>query len=371
MLSQLTKNINRLPKTLINSFEPFKAKRKHSYIQIPTISPIREEATEVAIEVFDYNSAELKEYIFKNIEESKKFHENNNISWINVAGLRKKDVEEICKHFGVHYLITEDILSVDQRPKMDELDNILYCLLNMLYYNEQGSFVEQEQISIVLGKNFVLSFQEEANKDVFNSIRDKLKVPGSRVRNNPADYLCYSLIDMIVDNYYTVLEKVGEQIESLEEEIIHKGDRRSLPRISKLRKELIGLKRNFGPVREIVNGFIRSDSDLLEEKTTVYFKDVYDHIVQANDLVESYRDIMINMQDLYLNKVNLKLNEAMKVMAIATCLMAPATVIGGIFGMNFTVIPLTHQQLGFYIAVGVMIVIPAVMIISFKKRGWF
>jgi magnesium transporter len=163
----------------------------------------------------------------------------------------------------------------------------------------------------------------------------------------------------------------GERIEFLEEEVIRYSNKRNLARINQLRKELIVLKRNMVPVRDLINGFLRSESELLNEQTTKYFKDIYDHIVQANDLSENYRDRMINLQDLYLNNVNLKLNEVMKVMAIVTCLLAPATVIGGIFGMNFDRIPYLHNQYGFYIAVGAMLLIPLWMILVFKRRGWF
>ena len=167
------------------------------------------------------------------------------------------------------------------------------------------------------------------------------------------------------------MEKLGEKIEELEEEVIRYSNKRNLARINQVRKELIVLKRNMAPVRDLINGFLRSDSALLEEATSKYFKDVYDHIVQANDLSENYRDMMITLQDLYLNNVNLKLNEVMKVMAIVTCLLAPAAVIGGIFGMNFDRIPYLHNQYGFYIAVGLMLLIPLWMIAAFKRRGWF
>jgi magnesium transporter len=288
-----------------------------------------------------------------------------------VDGLRKKDVEKLCAHYGIHYLITEDILSVGQRPKMDELDPVLFCLLNMLYFNPQNGAVETEQISIVLGKDFVISFQEDAKRDVFNPIRDKLRITGSKLRISGADYLCYAMLDMIVDNYYSVMEKIGERIEFLEERIIRNSNKRSLAEINALRKELIVLKRNVSPVRELVNGFIRSDSELLEDKTTKYFKDVYDHIVQANDLAENHRDMMLNLQDLYLSNVNLKMNEVMKVMAVVTCLLAPATVIGGIFGMNFDRLPYIHNENGFYIAATLMLLIPLGMVIVFRRRGWF
>ena len=265
----------------------------------------------------------------------------------------------------------EDILSINQRPKMDEVEGVLFCLLNMLYYNEKKLTVEQEQISIVLGKGFVITFQEDAQRDVFNPLRGKLHITNTKLRQSGADYLCYSMLDLIVDNYFLVMEKLGEQIEMVEEEVVRRSNTRSLARINQLRKEVIVLKRNLAPVRDLVAGIIRSESELLDDKTTKYFKDVHDHILQAFDLSENYRDIMMSMQDLYLNNVNLKLNEVMKVMAIVTCLLAPATVIGGIFGMNFDAIPYLHNEYGFWIAVSSMLFIPIAMIMAFRKRGWF
>lgn len=350
----------------------FHTNRTRDIFQVnPTVPPVRQEATETKICVFDYSPQGLEETCFDKIEDTFCFIDNEHVTWINIDGIRKNDVDAICNHFNIHLLIKEDIMSVGQRPKMDELDPILYCLLNMLYFNERTGAVETEQISIVLGKGFVISFQEDSERDVFNFIRDKLRVAGSKLRQSQADYLCYSMLDMIVDHYYIVMEKLGEHIEMLEEKIIRSSNTRALAEINNLRKELIILKRNVSPVRDLVNGFIRSDSDLLEERTTKYFKDIYDHIVQANELAENYRDMMMNLQDLYLSNVNLKMNEVMKVMAVVTCLLAPATVIGGIFGMNFDRIPYLHNQYGFFIAMFFMLIIPILMVYVFRKRGWF
>jgi magnesium transporter len=361
------------PKEYFKALAPiFNVKRTKDIFQVnPTIVPVRGEAAEVKIDVYDYNAETVSHHEFTGVQKCERFKNNGKVTWINIDGLRKTDVETICNLFEIHPLLIEDILSVGQRPKMDELDNVLFCLLNMLYFNEEAGAVEQEQISILLGQDYVLSFQEEADRDVFNPIREKINTTGSKLRTAGADYLCYSMIDIIVDNYYTVLEQLGEHIETLEENIVRYGNAHSLAHIINLRKELIVLKRTVNPVREVVNGFLRSESDLVADRVTRYFKDVYDHIVQANDLVENYRDIMTSIQDLYLNKVNLRMNEVMKVMAIVTCLMAPATVIGGIFGMNFQSIPYIHNQYGFWIAVSLMVVIPLFMIYLFKRRGWF
>ena len=356
----------------LNLFNLFGTGRTREILsQNPTIIPLREDSKEIKITVYDYNAEALEVEEPTDIKQCFKFLSRNTITWINIDGIRKADVESLCNYFAVHPLIQEDIMSINQRPKMDEIDNILFCLLNMLYYNPQKNTVEQEQISIVVGKNFVLSFQEDASRDVFNSLREKMKLANSRLRQAGADYLCYTMLDMIVDHYYIVMESLGDQIEDLEEEVVRSSTQRSLAKINQLRKEIIVLKRNISPVRDLVNGFIRSDSDLLDDRSTKYFKDVYDHIVQANDLSETYRDMMINMHDLYLNNVNLKMNEVMKVMAIVTCVLAPATVIGGIFGMNFDAIPWLHNPYGFFGAVAVMLLIPIIMLYFFKKRGWF
>lgn len=356
----------------LNILSLFNTKRTRAIFKInPTLTPNRKEAEKTIINVFDYSPEFIQEKTYQELKDCYYCKNNQLTSWINIDGIKKIEIESICNHFGIHYLITEDILSIQQRPKMDELDPILYCLLNMLYFNDQTGAVETEQISIILGKGFLLSFQEDALRDVFNPIREKLKIPLSKLRQNGADYLCYALLDMIVDQYFLVMEKIGERIELLEEKIIRNSNTRCLAEINALRKELIVLKRNVNPVRELIGGFIRSDSNLIEDKTTKYFKDVYDHIVQANDLAESYRDMMINLQDLYLSNVNLKMNEVMKVMAIVTCLLAPATVIGGIFGMNFDKLPYIHHEYGFYIAAGLMTIVPIIMVFIFRKRGWF
>lgn len=352
--------------------DPLQLLRTKKVLQVnPTIDSPRKEPEEIKIFVYDYTTEKIEIKELKNIPACFPYIQSPSITWINVDGLKKKDVEQICEHYGIHYLIMEDILSQGQRPKMDEINGLLFCLLNMLYFNEKEAAVEVEQISIVLGRNFVISFQEDDKKDVFNPLRERLKINSSKVRMHNADFLFYSLLDLIVDNYYVVMEKLGEKIELLEEDIIRNANNRSLAKINMLRKEMIILKRSIAPVREMINGILRSESELIEERTEKYFKDIYDHIIQANDLAENYRDMMMNLNDLYLSNVNLKMNEVMKVMAVVTCLLAPATVIGGIFGMNFETIPLLHNKWGFFISVGLMLFIPLTMIRMFRKRGWF
>ena len=351
---------------------PFVLLRTKDVLQVnPTIIPERKAATKTGLFVFEYNTEKLSFSQLDSVEDSFKHFHTKEVTWINVDGIVKPDIENIAQHFGIHQLIVEDILSIGQRPKTDQINDLLFCVLDMLYFNEKNFTVEAEQVSIVLGKNYVISFQEDESRDVFNGVREKIKQNGSKIRQHNADFLFYSLLDAIVDHYYIVMERLGEKIEELEEETLRSSSSRTLVKINGLRKEMILLKRSIGPVRELLYSILKSENELIEERTEKYFKDVYDHIVQANDLAENYRDILVNIHDLYMSNMNMKLNESMKVMAIVTCLLAPATVIGGIFGMNFERIPLLHNKWGFFVSVGLMIMIPAWMMYFFKKRKWF
>jgi magnesium transporter len=267
--------------------------------------------------------------------------------------------------------VVEDILSTGQRAKMDEIGETIYCLIPMIYYNEGTGQIEAEQVSIVLGKNFVLSFQEDQTRDVFNPIRDKLRIGGNKLRQGSVDYLCYSLIDVIVDSYFGVLEKMNDRIEKLEDSILLQREKAATEKISILRREVMTLRRLIGPVRELVSGFLRSESHLLEDRQDKYYKDVYDHITQANEYADAHRDLLINLQDVFTTQLNMRMNEVMKIFTMVATLLAPATVIGGIFGMNFDVIPFAHQTQGFWVAVSAMLLIPGGMLIWFKRKGWF
>ena len=353
-------------------FNPLDSLRTKELLQVnPTIIPERNEIIESKISLIEFSNQDFEFQKLKNIEDCYKHLHNEKVSWINIDGIKKTEVEKICNYFGVHPLIVEDVLSISQRPKMDDINGLVFCVLNMLYFDEKSVAIETEQISIILGRNFIISFQEDANRDVFDGVREKIKMNNSKVRQSGADFLYYTLIDSIVDHYFLVMEKLGDKIEVLEEDIIKSPDNRTLVKINGIRKELILLKRNIGPVRELIHGMVKSESQLFEDKTEKYFKDVYDHTVQANDLAENYRDMMINLHDLYMSGVNLKQNEAMKWMAIVTCLLAPATVIGAIFGMNFEKIPLLHNKWGFLVCVAVMVFTPIWMWFYFKRKKWF
>jgi len=321
--------------------------------------------------IFTYNREHLDEAQSWDVDACQAMRKEQRVTWVNVDGLNPVEVERLCNHYGVHPLLLEDILSTEERPKVEESGGVIFCVLPMFFYNKGQNCIETEQVSLVLGRDFVLSFQEEPDRDLFDPVRRNLRDAGSKIRERKADYLLYSLLDMIVDGYFEVLENLSERLESLEETLLKIQTKRQLAQISSLRRDVSKMRRAVQPVRELVAHFVRSDSPLLDERTEKYFRDVLDHSIQAYDFIESQRDMLMNLQDLYMNQINLRMNEVMKTFTLLATLMAPATVIGGIFGMNFDVIPLAHQALGFWIAVGGMLLIPLVMILWFRRRKWF
>ncbi len=363
----------KLGKDAVNSLLHTFFKERTRAVIHPFKAPEEDDKTEQPfhLQVFSYNKEIIEDAEYSEVIQCLSYRDKAAISWLNLDSYHGHEMEVLAGHYGIHPLIQEDIMSYGQRPKMDEVNDILFVLLNMLFYNDKTNNIEQEQISIVLGTNFVISFQEDALRDVFNPIRDKIKNKQSKIRQSPADYLFYTMIDIIVDSYFHVIEKIGDRIEKVEEELLTQTGKRAFNHINVIRKDLILLKRNTTPVRDLVAAILRSDSELLEDNTTKYYKDVYDHIMQANDLVDNYRDLVNTLQDMYFNNVNLKMNEVMKTLAIVTTVMAPATVIGGIFGMNFDIIPYAHHKWGFYATVAFMFLVPIGMIWWFRGRGWF
>lgn len=357
--------------TVTTLLMPFFKQRTHAVVHPFKTQEKQSEPTPFYIQIFDYNKDELLEKEIQDVKESFELKTKNSITWLNMDSVHRNEVEKISNHFDIHYLIQEDIMSHGQRPKFDELNDILFVQLNMLFYNISTNNIEHEQLSIVLGNNYVISFQEDPQQDVFNPLRQKLRFDSSKLRQKPADYLFYTMIDLVVDSYFPVIEKVGERIEKAEEDLMAGSGKNAFHDINMVRKDLILLKRNTTPVRDLIAAIIRSDSNLLEDDTTKYYRDVYDHIMQANDLVDNYRELLNTLQDIYFNNVNLRMNEVMKTLAILTTIMAPATIIGGVFGMNFDVIPYAHHKWGFYGTVFFMLLIPLIMLGWFSKRGWF
>ncbi|MHC4721807.1 MAG: magnesium/cobalt transporter CorA [Planctomycetota bacterium] len=325
---------------------------------------------EVRISLIDYNEQNFQERTIQNIEDCFPFKETPTVTWINIDGLHKVEtIERIGKHFELHPLILEDILNTGQRPKCEDYDKCLFMVLKMLSYNNADSPIQSEQVSLVLGQNFVISFQEAVG-DVFEQIRDRIRNAKGRIRKMSADYLAYTLIDAIVDNYFLILEKMGEQIESMEEELIAKPSDKTVRRIHALKRELIFLRKSVWPLRELVNSMEKTESTLISDSTGPYLRDVYDHTIQVIDTVESFRDMVSGMLDIYLSSISNRMNAVMKVLTIIATIFIPLTFIAGIYGMNFKFMPELEWRWAYFIVLIIMAVVAAVMLIYFKRKKW-
>jgi len=293
----------------------------------------------VRIRLIDYDEQSFEEKDLENIQECFTCRDTQTVTWINIDGLHDIDIiADLGNNFGLHPLILEDILNTAQRPKMEDFENYLFTSLKMLTYNEREKQIQIEHVSIILGQNYVLSFQE-GEGDVFEPVRERIRKSKVRIRRMGNDYLAYSLIDAVVDNYFLVIEKIGEQIEDMEDMLLSDPRSELLHDLHNIRRELIFLRKSILPLREIISYLERGESPLIQEKTYVFFKDLYDHTIQVMDTVESLRDMAASMQDVYLSSVSNRMNEVMKVLTIIATIFIPITFVAGIYGMNFELMP--------------------------------
>jgi magnesium transporter len=328
-------------------------------------------AGESTITLIDYDEGNFQEREVKAAEECLAFRDKPTVTWINVEGVHQVEVVEKLGHcFGLHALVLEDILNTDQRPKMEAYGDYVYIVLKMLYGGDVNHPIEAEQVSLILGLNFVISFQEGKEADFFNPVRERIRSDKGVVRKRGSDYLAYSLIDMIVDSYFLVLERLGEKIELLEEELMKNPTHKTLQEIRKSKNETIFVRRVVWPLRAVMSGLGRKESPLIKETTEIYLRDVYDHTVQVMDTIEVYREMLSGMLDIYLSSVSNRLNSVMKVLTIIATIFMPLTFIAGIYGMNFKYMP----ELGWhwaYPAVWLIIVMIGLsMLIYFKRKKW-
>lgn len=326
---------------------------------------------DVKINYIDYDKDSHQEKEIKNIDECFKLKESPTVSWINVEGLSNIElIDQMGKIFEIHPLIQEDIVHTHQRPKIEEHEKTLYIVLKMLKYNDTSQEIESEQISIVLGENYVITFQERQG-DVFEPIRIRLKNELGRIRNMGADYLAYALIDIIVDNYFMILEKVSDRIEIIEEELVNQPSENTLQEIYALKNEMIFLRKSVWPLREVVNRLEKNEIQFITQSVKLYLRDVYDHTIQVIETVETIRDMLGGMLDIYLSSISNKMNEVMQVLTIIATIFIPLTFIAGIYGMNFEYMPELGWRNGYFIVWFIMIAIAAYMVYFFKKKDWF
>lgn len=344
---------------------------KKSGLPPGTLVHIGEKKAEASkITVMDYDEANFQEAEFHTIEECFLFKDKPSVTWINVEGLHQVEiVQKLGDCYGFHPLVLEDILNTQQRPKVEDYGDYLYVVLKMLH-DEKSPETVAEQISIILGQNYVISFQEGMEGDVFNPVRERIRNKKGRIRGMGADYLAYSLLDAVVDNYFVILEKMGERIEDLEEELVKVPTTETLQGIHHLKREMIFLRKAVWPLREVINTTGKGDSPLIKDSTRIYLRDVYDHTIQVIDSIESSRDMLSGMLDIYLSSISNRMNEIMKFLTIIGTIFIPLTFIVGVYGMNFEFMPELKWRWGYFALLGVMGGIGIGMILYFKKKNW-
>ena len=324
----------------------------------------------LSIEVFDYNKEQCIEKELLNIEDSFTFKFSDATTWINLNGLNYVEaIEKLGENYNIHPLVLEDIVNVTQRPKIDEYEDYLFVVVKMLYFKDNEKMLS-EQVSFVLGKNYVLTFQE-AEGDVFDSVRDRIRQGKGRVRNMHADYLLYVLIDAIVDHYFSVIELLGDKIEDMESDIFSGNITDDATKnIQNLKREILKVRRSIFPLREVINRIEKNESTLIHKKTITYFRDIYDHLIQVSENIDIYREMIWSLMDMYMTTISNKMNEVMKVLTIMASIFIPLTFIAGIYGMNFNYMPELQFKYGYFVIWGVMIVIFLAMVYYFKRKKW-
>lgn len=331
----------------------------------------RERAEEAKITVIHYDASQFVEQRVDSAAACVPVRDKPAVTWINIDGIHQAEIiEKTGSCHNLHPLVLEDIQNTEQRPKIESYADYLYIVLKMLYFNEMADTVSTEQVSLVIGRNYVISFQEGIEGDVFGHLRERLRNEKSRVRRLGADYLAYSLIDAIVDSYFSILEKLGEKIELLEDRLVTNPTTSTLHEIHYLKREMIYLRKAVWPLREVISILSRTESDIVQESTRIYLRDIYDHTIQVIDTVESYRDMVSGMLDIYLSSVSNRLNAVMKVLTIIATIFMPLTFIAGVYGMNFRHMPELEWQYGYFLIWGIMIAITVSMLVFFRRKKW-
>lgn len=322
----------------------------------------------VRITLIEFNEKEFFEQEFFDLSDCLMHVKENMVVWINVEGVHHTSlIEKIGQLFNIHPLTLEDIVHIDQRPKFEDYDHYLVTIIKMIKYETE---MRGEQLSLVLLKNTVISFQEPQGGDAFDIIRNRLRQSKGRVRKLGADYLFYALLDAVVDWYFNAIEKIGDKVETLEEEIINQPRKESLVELYNIKREVIYLRKQVWPLRDMINNLLRSESEFITPNTQLFFRDLLDHSTRIIDTVETHRDLLSSMMDIYLSNNSNKMNEVMKVLTIMSSVFIPVTFIAGVYGMNFTYMPELKSPYGY---AGVWVVMLSVMgglLYYFKKKKW-
>ncbi|MDF1614142.1 magnesium/cobalt transporter CorA [Desulfurivibrio dismutans] len=332
---------------------------------------------QVTISLLDYDREGCRTVAVEAVEECGIYRDRPGITWINVDGLHQVDViEKICACFKLHPLTVEDICNTTQRPKLDIFDDYLFLVVRMQTYNPANRSLEADQVSLILGENFLLSFREKPS-EIFNGVRGRIIGGKGKIRTMGPDYLAYALLDAVVDDYFQALEHLGEEIENLEEEVINAPQRETVEKIHRLKRELILLRKSVWPLREVLNSLLRHDeTGLVSGDIAIYLKDLYDHTIQVIDTVETYRDLTAGLLDIYLSSLSNRMNETMKVLTMFATIFIPLTFVAGVYGMNFDPeaspwnMPELSWPLGYPLALALMAVVAGGMLFYFRRKNW-
>ena len=327
------------------------------------------------ITVIDYDEGHFQETEVKSVEECFIFKDKPFVTWINIDCLRQMDtLEKLGACYGFHPLVLEDILT-DQRPKIEDYDGYIFIVLKMLYYDEQGdetpgeASLDMDQVSIILGKNFIISFKEK-EVDVFNSLRERLRTSKGKIRKQGADYLAYSMMDAIVDHYFVIMERLGDRFEDLEDAVVSNPEPGILPTIYNLKRDMLFLRKSVWPLREAISRLQRTDSPLVAETTKIYLRDVYDHTIQVIENIETFRDMSSSLLETYLSSLSNKLNEVIKLLTIISTIFIPLTFLAGLYGMNFKFMPELESTWGYPAILVLMLLVVVTMLTYFRRKKW-
>jgi magnesium transporter len=330
----------------------------------------KERQEKVTISVIEFSDGQLREYQADSIGDCSPPSQENITKWVHVNGVHDVEiVQKICELYKVHPLFIEDIPSVGQRPKLEVMASDAYLVIRDYSIDPLEKGIQSEQVSIILGKNYVLSFQESA-MDLFAKVRDRARTAGSRIRFGSSDYLVYTLLDLVVDKYFVLLEKEGDDIEDLEDELIEIGSEDMLNRIYVIKRFLLDFRRNIWPLREVVMRIQRDIAVLVKEDTQVFLRDLYDHVIRVTDHIETYRESVTGMLDIYLSKASNRMNEVMKVLTVISTIFIPMTLMASIYGMNWPWIPEFQFQYGYPVFMVVMLFVAVILFFYFRRIEW-
>ena len=345
---------------------------------MPGTLNIESDASPPVIVVIDYSETQAVRQEVETPEECAPFLDTESVSWVDVKGLGSEDIlRRLGKVFSLHPLVLEDIVNVPQRPKIEEYDDQLLIIARMVTMKASGLGFVSEQVSLILGRHYLLTVQEEPEYDCFGPIRERVRTGKGTIRKQGADYLAYALLDSIIDGFFPVLEEYGEKIEELEDEVVSNPSRQTLEKIHSVKRELLGLRRAIWPQRDAINALIRDGNDLISHEVHIYLRDCYDHAIQVLDMVETYRELAASLMDVYLSSVSNKMNEIMKLLTVISSIFIPLTFIAGVYGMNFdpSKSPFNMPELDWYWGYpacwAIMLTTALGLIYFFWRRGWF